>query len=145
MLITFTGGRCSGVMIGPNTVSTAGHCVHTGGPGGALRPVASYRIYPGRDGAVSPYGFCTARTLYTVLGWTLASDEEYDYGAIKLNCTIGNTVGWFGMTTADSDVLPDGRRRLPGRQAPDAVAEQRSRSRPVDAAGVLPERHVRRP
>lgn len=105
VLITFTGGRCSGVMIGPNTVSTAGHCVHLGG-GGAWRPVASFRVYPGRDGASSPYGFCTARTLYSVLGWTVSGDEEYDYGAIKLNCTIGNTVGWFGMTSAAPTNFP---------------------------------------
>jgi glutamyl endopeptidase len=106
VLITFTGGRCSGVMIGPNTVATAGHCVHTGGPGGAFRPVASFRIYPGRDGAASPYGFCTARTLFTVVGWAGASNEEFDYGAVKLNCAIGNVVGWFGMTTADPTLFP---------------------------------------
>jgi glutamyl endopeptidase len=106
VLITFAGGRCSGVMIGPNTVATAGHCVHTGGPGGAWRPVDSFRIYPGRDGALIPYGFCTARTLYSVLGWTGSSNEEYDYGAVKLNCSVGNTVGWFGMTTADPTFFP---------------------------------------
>lgn len=106
VLITFTGGRCSGVMIGPNTVATAGHCVHTGGPGGVWRPVASFRIYPGKDGPASPYGSCTARTLYSVLGWTLASDEEYDYGAIKLNCNVGNVVGWFGFSTEDPTLKP---------------------------------------
>jgi glutamyl endopeptidase len=106
VLITFTGGRCSGTMIGPNTVATAGHCVHTGGAGGAWRPVASFRIYPGRDGALSPYGVCTARTLYSVVGWTNSANEEYDYGAIKLNCTVGNTVGWFGMTTTAPTLFP---------------------------------------
>jgi glutamyl endopeptidase len=106
VLITFSGGRCSGVMIGRNTVATAGHCVHTGGPGGAWRPVASFRVYPGRDGGASPYGVCTARTLYSVVGWTGSSNEEYDYGAIKLNCNVGNTVGWFGMTTATPTNFP---------------------------------------
>jgi glutamyl endopeptidase len=106
VLVTFAGGRCSGTMIGPNTVATAGHCVHTGGPGGAWRPVASFRIYPGRDGTASPYGFCTARTLFSVIGWTNSSNEEYDYGAIKLNCTVGNTVGWFGMTAANPTNFP---------------------------------------
>lgn len=24
-------------------------------------------------------------------------DETYDYGSLKLNCTVGNTVGWFGF------------------------------------------------
>jgi glutamyl endopeptidase len=57
--------------------------------------VSSFRIYPGRDGALSPYGVCTARTLFSVIGWTVSANEEYDYGAVKLNCTVGNTVGWF--------------------------------------------------
>jgi glutamyl endopeptidase len=99
VLITFTGGRCSGTLIGPNTVATAGHCVHTGGSGGSWRPVSSFRIYPGRDGALSPYGVCTARSLFSVLGWTVSANEEFDYGAVKLNCTVGNTVGWYGFAT----------------------------------------------
>lgn len=106
VLITFTGGRCSGTLIGPNTVATAGHCVHTGGPGGAWRPRTSFRIYPGRNGTVSPYGVCTARSLHSVAGWTNSSNEEYDYGAIKLNCSVGNTVGWFGMTSATPAYFP---------------------------------------
>jgi glutamyl endopeptidase len=106
VLITFTGGRCSGVMIGPNTVATAGHCVHTGGSGGAWRSVSSFRVYPGRDGAASPYGVCTARTLYSVIGWTVSANEEFDYGAIKLNCTVGNTVGWFGFVATTPTNFP---------------------------------------
>ncbi len=106
VLITFSAGRCSGTMIGPNTVATAGHCVHSGGAAGAWYPVSSFRIYPGRDGASSPYGVCTARTLYSVTGWTNSANEEYDYAAIKLNCTVGNTVGWFGITSATPSYFP---------------------------------------
>ena len=94
-LVTFSGGSCTGWFIGPNTVATAGHCVHSGGPGGNWR--SNVRVYPGRNGGSSPYGSCTARDLYSVAGWTNSSTEAYDYGAIKLNCTIGNTVGWFGF------------------------------------------------
>jgi glutamyl endopeptidase len=99
VLITFSGGRCSGWMIGKNTVATAGHCVHSG-RGGRWR--TSVRVYPGRNGSSSPYGSCTARTLYSVLGWVNSSSEEYDYGAIKLNCNIGNTTGYFGFSTSMS-------------------------------------------
>lgn len=95
VLITFSLGRCTGWLIGPNTVITAGHCVHSGG-GGSFYPVNSYRIYPGRNGGGSPYGSCTARWLASVRGWTTATDDRYDYGAIKLKCAIGNTVGWYG-------------------------------------------------
>jgi glutamyl endopeptidase len=31
-----------------------------------------------------------------VSGWPQSKDEQFDYGAIKLNCTVGNTTGWFG-------------------------------------------------
>lgn len=95
VLITFNGGRCTGWLIGKDTVATAGHCVHSGGSGGTWR--TNVRVYPGRNGSSSPYGSCTARRLHSVTGWTSSQDERYDYGAIKLNCTIGNTTGWLGF------------------------------------------------
>ena len=112
VLVTFSGGRCSGTMIGPNTVATAGHCVHTGGTSGSWR--TGFRVYPGANGASKPYGSCTARRLYSVSGWTQNRDERYDYGAIKLNCTIGNTVGWYGFTTANPLNLPSIVQGYPG-------------------------------
>lgn len=94
VLITFTGGRCSGWLYGKDIVGTAGHCVHSGGPGGSWKQ--NVRVFPGRNGNSSPYGSCTAKRLYSVKGWTNSSKERYDYGAVKLNCNVGNTVGWFG-------------------------------------------------
>lgn len=106
VLITFSAGRCSGTLIGPNTVITAGHCLHSGGPGGGWYSTASYTIYAGANGTSNPYGSCTAKSLHSVNGWTGSGNEEFDYGAIKLNCTIGNTVGWYGYTSAVSLNLP---------------------------------------
>ena len=78
-----------------------------GGDGGSLRRVrqrlrcfrqaSCYRIYPGRNGTSAPYGSCSATQLFSVIGWTSSGDERFDYGAIKLNCNIGNTVGWYGF------------------------------------------------
>lgn len=90
---------CTGYMYAPNMVATAGHCVHTGGSSGAWRTKSLYKVYAGRDGTASPYGFCTVARLNSVLGWTRDGDFHYDYAAMRLNCTIGNTVGWFGMYT----------------------------------------------
>jgi glutamyl endopeptidase len=104
VLITFSGGRCSGTMIGKDTVATAGHCVHTGGSSGRWR--SGFRVYPGANGNYKPYGYCTAKRLHSVLGWTRDRNETYDYGAIKLNCNVGNTVGWFGFTTQNPLNLP---------------------------------------
>jgi len=95
-LVTFEGSRCTGWLIGRDTVATAGHCVHTGGPGGRWYRTASFRVYPGRDGGARPYGACTARTLYSNTAWTDRGDSNYDYGAIKLNCTVGARTGSFG-------------------------------------------------
>lgn len=95
VLITFSAGRCTGWMFGKNTVITAGHCVNRGA-GGGFYPVASYQIFPGRNGPSSPFGSCTAKSLHSVVGWTGSGNEQFDYGAIKLNCTVGNTTGWFG-------------------------------------------------
>jgi glutamyl endopeptidase len=103
VLITFDDGRCSGWMIGPDTVATAGHCVHTGGPNGSWR--TGVVVYPGRNGDSSPYGSCTARTLHTVAGWIEGSDDRYDYGAVKLNCSIGNTTGWYGFFWTTGSLL----------------------------------------
>ena len=96
VLVTFSFGRCTGWLIGANTVVTAGHCVHPGG-GGSFYPTSSYRIYPGRNGAASPYGSCTAKWLASVEGWTVSGSDQYDYAAIKLNCSVGNTTGWYGF------------------------------------------------
>lgn len=95
VLVTFTGGRCTGWLINANTVATAGHCVHSGGAAGTWK--TNVRVYPGRNGASSPYGFCTSRRLHSVVGWTSSKNEQYDYGAIKLNCSVGSTTGWFGL------------------------------------------------
>jgi glutamyl endopeptidase len=98
VLIGFEAGRCSGFLISSDTVATAGHCVHPG-DGGSFFARDSYEIFPGFDGSTAPYGSCRAARLFTVAGWADNADERFDYGAIKLDCTVGNTVGWFGFRT----------------------------------------------
>jgi glutamyl endopeptidase len=85
---------CTGFLIGPDTVATAGHCVH-GGPDSTWHE--NVEVHPGRNGSKSPYGSCTARALYSVTGWTEHGREDFDYGAIKLRCKVGIATGWFGF------------------------------------------------
>jgi glutamyl endopeptidase len=94
VLIALPGGRCSGTLVGKDLVLTAGHCVH-GGKGGAWMTGAT--VYPGRDGRDAPYGACSAVRFYSVMGWTQDGNANYDIGAIKLNCDIGQRTGWTGV------------------------------------------------
>ncbi|MBN8487483.1 MAG: trypsin-like peptidase domain-containing protein [Burkholderiales bacterium] len=109
-LLTFTQGgssyTCTGWLISADTVATAGHCVHSGGTGGVWS--TGMRFYPGRNAGSAPFGSCTAKRLNSVTGWTRNADENYDYGAVKLNCTVGNTTGWLGRwwTTGNQANLP---------------------------------------
>jgi glutamyl endopeptidase len=96
VLITFENSRCTGWLISKDTVATAGHCVHQGN-GGRWYDRSTYRLYAGRDGNKSPYGSCRAKRLYSNAGWTNDGLSTHDYGAIKLDCSIGKTVGWFGF------------------------------------------------
>ena len=106
-LITINGAtqthHCTAWFVGPDTVATAGHCVERGASGSWYTGV---RVYPGRNGSTSPYGYCTGE-LWSNTFWTNNSNEEYDYGAIDLDACVGgpsgtstgnmgNAVGWFG-------------------------------------------------
>jgi glutamyl endopeptidase len=98
--ITFKQGTfrlsCTGWLIGKDTVATAGHCLN-GGPGFSNLWSKNVTVYPGRDGDSSPYGSCGVKKLWTNSSWLKNGDEEHDYGAIKLDCTIGDATGWYGF------------------------------------------------
>ncbi|SFJ43292.1 trypsin-like serine peptidase [Thermoflavimicrobium dichotomicum] len=89
---------CTGWFISPDTIVTAGHCLYNVSPKDGLSGWIPWaKIYPGRNGSSAPYGYANASHLYTVKGWTQDRDPRYDYGAIKLDRPLGNSVGWFGF------------------------------------------------
>lgn len=105
-----TRAYCTGWLIDRNSVVTAGHCAYN--PGGANDPVDSATFVPGRNGAgVTPYGFCFVNAVFAPYGWRVEGKRSYDWAIMQLDCTVGNTVGWFGMYT-----LP-GTNRLAGTTA----------------------------
>jgi glutamyl endopeptidase len=87
--------HCTGWMVSKDTLLTAGHCVHTGGSGGSWYSGLSFRA--GSNGGTAPYGTCLSRGTWALNGWVNSGDTRYDAAIIKLNCTVGNTVGWYGM------------------------------------------------
>lgn len=99
-------GSCTGWFIGPRTVVTAGHCVWNTAAGAAHGWAKSISVYPGRRGAVLPYGSTTAHQLFSVTGWTTSGNPSYDYGAIEVNSPKGNTVGWFGFRWQAANAFP---------------------------------------
>ncbi|WP_134724328.1 peptidoglycan-binding protein [Paracoccus luteus] len=96
---------CSGAMIAPDMVLTAGHCVHGGTTMG--RWYSDFEVFPGRNTGSQPFGACKATRLYALRGWTSAttvSDSRlYDLGAIRLDCDAGQRTGWFGVVPLADD------------------------------------------
>jgi glutamyl endopeptidase len=102
-------GWCSGYMIGANTVATAGHCVYDPQEFGGWISRSFFVVVPGANADAqdpTPYGSCGATRLFASRGWRVSrgSNSNYDYGAIKLNCSIGNRTGYFGLTRPTSPV-----------------------------------------
>lgn len=63
---------------------------------------SSITAAPGRNDSSYPYGTYSGTMFYSVKGWTESKNTNYDYGAVKLNGSPGNTVGWYGYRTTNS-------------------------------------------
>lgn len=89
--------RCTGWIVGPRLVVTAGHCVHDKNDGGWAKQVY---VYPGKNGSSAPYGSRSKYRLFSVTGWTSYKYPNYDYGAIQTSGTA--FTNWFGYRAPSS-------------------------------------------
>ena len=124
------GVKCSGTMIGPSTMLTAAHCVHTGSSWMSARTWAP--AVDSQDPIPTPWmpwstTFPTtgqwAWQCYSVMvpgGWDSDKDVESDYAVIEFSdagspigpiCNLfpGNQVGWLGLWFAGDGQLENGR------------------------------------
>ena len=96
MLINRNGSlHCTGWMVSRDTLVTAGHCVHTGGANGTWYTGLTFKA--GSNGGTAPYGTCTAARTFAYHGWVADGNWDYDGAMIKLSCSVGSRVGWYGM------------------------------------------------
>ncbi len=94
--------RCSGTMISKDTVATAAHCVWDWSAKKYFR-IATMNVIPALNGfdanrrPVTPYQQCKARSIWAAGGYrnnaVFSAAVEHDYGAIKLDCTVGLQTG----------------------------------------------------
>jgi V8-like Glu-specific endopeptidase len=87
-------GMCSGTLIGPSTVLTAGHCIFDSGAG-RLRDPARMRVIPGRNGALEPLPATGAAAFR--LARAFAATTPTDYGVVHLRNPIGIRIGYWSV------------------------------------------------
>ncbi len=96
---------CSGSMIASDAVLTAAHCLHSGTANGS--PFTDFRVMPGRNALAAPFGLCRGKSFSVLSGWTNSvsptESRYYDMGVLKLDCSVGEKTGWFGLRPMSDD------------------------------------------
>lgn len=94
-----TTSNCSGVLVGPRHVLTAGHCIYDKN---ANAWIPNRKVAPGMNGiGVFPNGLKNHNWYYSVKGWFQNEDPRYDYAMIILQDLASTaSLGWFGWRTS---------------------------------------------
>jgi len=84
---------CTGTLVGPRHVLTAGHCVYNTRTD---KWYSALSFSPGQSGNVRPKGKIGWSRALSVKGWTKNHKRNFDYGMIILKKDIGRETGWMG-------------------------------------------------
>ncbi len=115
VLIIFSKGSsgqyiCSGSIIAPQYVLTAGHCAYDEGVYST-----NFIIYPGRDGATIPFGSRTVIATYIPPTWISTAtgnfgnaNLDYDWSLLKLNSPVSASIQPFAVGAYSDAFLTSG-------------------------------------
>ena len=94
-----TYGYSTGVMIGPNVMLTAAHCIYDSESGWAYRA----KVYPGVNDYTSTYlGYAWVADVFMSPYWIDYEYPEFDWAILILASNIGTETGWFGISYSNS-------------------------------------------
>lgn len=90
---------CTGTLIGPGLVITAGHCVHDIETGEFYQ---NLKFSPARYGNTDPYGAIEVLKVYVHPGYVQKKDPANDLAVLVLKTPVGVLTGWselnFGLS-----------------------------------------------
>lgn len=96
-------GTCSGVMIGPRHLLTAGHCISNPSDNVTLDFGPYSFIRPAYNMGSAPYGSALITSWSSFNGWTENGSYDYDIALLEVDWNIGQNTGWFGYGYNQND------------------------------------------
>jgi V8-like Glu-specific endopeptidase len=93
---------CTGTLIDPGIVITAGRCVYNSTLGAWADEV---RVIPAYEDGSEPFGYASATNLWAFDEYTSGGSGNYNIGWIKLDRPVGALTGWHDIDWGDDQFV----------------------------------------